>query len=275
MPVKHFSRILEKHKIARMGTSTDNWEQRIQSARDELLSLPQLKGCRRDDELRSLTRCHLQLTARSNDNRLPLSIDELRDKDAARQICLQYRADVLARVSQSAKVFLHSDRIVSGYHAVAPQLAFLAEVCTVQDSGRIDWWSRSDSVSFAYRTGPVATHIQTDFREPDDDQTPRRFLHTPLLSAAAFNEDLARITTYGAQLAIGHGKPSYILYSILRELGNIKLLRTGFEPSCVSSLKVEHRRQDSAVVQVATTWLGTTAMQVVRTDLGECVITRT
>jgi hypothetical protein len=257
-----------------MGTSIDTWTQRVQAAREELLALPPLIGCHPDEELRALTRCHLELTLRSNNNQIALPIEDTHDRTAVKNIYSLYRADLLMRTSLTAKVFLHSARIVAGRHAVAPQLAFLAEVCTVQSKGQVAWWCRSASGSFSYRAGPAATHIQTDLRAPNHDHAARIFSETPLLSAAAFQEDVARIANHGAQLAIGHGKPSYILSSILRQLAEVKLLRGGFEPSCVSSLQVEHLQQNQAVIQVATTWLGIFTMQVTRTEFGECKIQR-
>jgi hypothetical protein len=257
-----------------MDASFDTWAQRINAAREELLALPPLTGCRPDEELRALTRSHLELTAQSNDNRLALPIEEAQDRRTVESIYTQYRASLLAHVSQTAKVFLHSARMVSGRHAVGPQLAFLAEVCVIQESGQVTWWCQSALGLFAYKTGPVASHIQTEFRSPSDDHTTRYFSETPLLSGAAFQEDVARIANCGAQLAIGHGKPSYVLSAILRELAEVKLLRGGFEPSCVSSLQVEHSDRNHAVIRVETTWLGTFTMRVMRTELGACEIRR-
>lgn len=257
-----------------MDTSIDTWTQRVKAAREELLALPPLIGCRPDEELRALTRCHLELALQSNNDRLALPIEGTHDRSAVKNIYTLYRADLLTHTSPTAKVFLHSARIVTGRHAVAPQLAFLAEVCTVQSNGQVEWWCRSASGSFSYRAGPAATHIQTDFRVPGDDQAARTFSQTPLLSRAAFQEDIARIAARGAQLAIGHGKPSYILSAILSELAAVKLSRASFEPSCVSSIKVEHPQNDNAVIRVETTWLGTFSMRVTRTEFGECTITR-
>lgn len=254
-----------------MGTSPDISEKRIEEARRAILTLPANFEATLENELPALTRYHLELTKRSNGGKPGWLITSPSDVPLATKIQETYRADIFARLHDARpKVLLHSAQEIAGTHQVAPQLAFLAEVCTVPTRLQVRWWCQSTSGRFIHYDNPVATHLQTSFRGAEDDDSVRHFSKTPLFSSAAFCEDIERIKMHGAQLAIGHGPPSHIVSLIIAELARWSSAKNPFQTSSVSSLQVDQSTTQDAVITARTTSLGNFTVRAVLRDWGEC-----
>jgi len=250
--------------------SLDTRQQRTRDATDELLSLPKLEGCGPREAIRGLTRSHLELTIEANNGHVPLSIDEPHQQHLASIIESEYRASVIDQKAHRTAFFLHSTRVVPGYHLVAPQLCFLAEVRTPRECSDFVWSCHSSLGSFSYKQGPVVTHVQTALHEHGDFVIGRHFYETPLFSAAAFQEDVQRMGSGGARLTIGFGIPSYSVARIVEALASSQSSKRRFEPSCIGSLTVTERDAHRASVRIVTSGYGMFAAEVVRDELGVC-----
>jgi hypothetical protein len=256
-----------------MRTSSDPQQQRIQEATQELLSLPKLDTCAPRDAIRALTRSHLELSIKANNGHVSPSIDDLYQKNLASIIESEYRASVTTQKPHGATCFLHSTRVVPGYHLVAPQLCFLAEVYTPRENGSFVWRCHSPLGSFSYSQGPVVTHVQTALHEHAEIGIKRHFCQTPLFSAAAFKEDIQRLESRGAKLTFGLGPPSYSASLIVQALAAAQTSKRPFEPSCIGSLEVNQRDEHSASVRIVTSCYGMFTAEVVRDELGVCQAT--
>ena len=253
-----------------MRTSSDPQQQRIEEATQELLSLPKLDTCAPRDAIRALTRSHLELSIKANDGHVSLSIDDPYQKDLASIIESEYRASVTTQKPHGATCFLHSTRVVPGYHLVAPQLCFLAEVYTPRENGGFVWHCQSSLCSFSYSQGPVVTHVQTALHEHSDIGIKRHFSQTPLFSAAAFQEDILRLESRGARLTFGLGPPSYSASLLVKALASSQSLKYPFEPSSIGSLVVTERDDSRATVEIRTSCFGAFTAEIVRDEFGAC-----
>lgn len=253
-----------------MRTSSNPLKERMQEAVEEILSLPRLGECAPSEAIRALTRSHLELTSKSNNGVASLSIEDPYQRERASIIESEYRASATGKRLQEATYFLHSTRIVPGYHLVAPQLCFLAEVFTPRENGSFVWHCHSPLGSFSYSQGPVVTHVQTALHEHADSDMKRHFYQTPLFSPAAFKQDIQRLESCGARLTFGLGPPSYGASLIVKALASSQSFKHSFEPSSIGSLVVTEHNTSRASVRIETSCFGTFTAEVVRDELGVC-----
>jgi hypothetical protein len=257
-----------------MDQSLQLWRKRITEAQQELDALPRLAGRDPQDTIQALIRAHLELTARANEGKVALPLDCPNDKQRARTILEEYRDQILDRMNGDApKVFLHSDRMITGMHGVSPQLSFLSEVSIVREPSGFDWRCQSKHGYFEYSAGPVVTHVTTLVHEAGSQDIPRTFSMTPLFSAAAFEEDIDRILQGGALLALGMGgKPSYILCSVLNSFHSVRTNRAKFEPGCIGHIDVSQINAQQVALSLRTTTFGTLHCLIVHNEYGDCLV---
>lgn len=255
-----------------MNRLNESWRETIEATTEELQALPTLSNCPMGESIRALTRSHLEIAMKLNENRVTLPLDCDIDKDRANRIVSDYRQLTRSRLSPSPQMFVHSARITSGKHRVAPELCFLSEVSSRSHDGAVVWYCHTPSGFIRYHSGPAVTHVTTPLHISHAHRGLSDFSATPLLSSTAFQEDLKRIHDTGARLAIGLGEPSYILSLALMELNYLKPSKWGFQPSCIGSITVDVQATDTAMISITTTSLGTFLLRAKHAETGECMV---